>query len=117
MNILPQDVLDIIYYYKKKLDFSNVLNELKNIKKKCRNCKFKKICLYKCLTCNKNICYNCRYNDLNDKFVDKNTFELFYKCDSCDIEKYNYDCVEDDYDDTLDCYYEYDNINSMNDIF
>lgn len=95
---IPTDVLDIIFSYKKQFDLINVVKELKTIKNKCPNCDKNKICMYDCRKCLEKICFECRYADLNDGIVDKNDFELFYKCDECDMEE-KYHLIEQKSDD------------------
>lgn len=104
---IPSDILDIIFFYKKQLDLKNIMDEIKTSKKTCMNCNKDKNCLYNCKKCNHFVCYGCRYNDLNEGFVDKNTFDLFYNCDKCDLRDFDYDTGFDssDYYDAHDDYY------------
>lgn len=121
-TILPDDILDIIFLYKKQLDLTNIVLELKNSKQSCTNCTKNKICMYKCNTCTSNICYECRYKDLNEEIVDQNTFQLFYKCDNCDMYDYCWDIHQHSEDEDEEDY-EYDYYNedryarSWSDIF
>lgn len=106
---IPNDILDIIFDYKKQFDLINIVNELKTIKNICPNCEMKKICMYDCRECDERICFECRYADLNDGIVEQNDFELFYKCDKCDIKNYNfgintYHSEDECYDSDLDYY-------------
>lgn len=90
---LPPEILDIIYKYKHKFETINIFEEIRNPKTKCINCDKNKICLYKCIKCKSDICYECRYEDLEKEIVDQNTFTLFYECDKCDLENYNFEEV------------------------
>lgn len=105
---IPDDIVDIIFDYKKQFDLIDLTNELKKLKTLCVNCDNCKICLYNCIECKEHICYECRYKDLNAEIVDENDFELFYKCDECDRNRYFYDITEntDEYDSEYDYYNE-----------
>lgn len=108
-KILPDDIIDIIFYYKKQIDLNNIVNEIEEIKSVCPNCYKNKICMYDCSNCKERICYECRYADLNNGMVDDNDFTFFYKCDKCDMHiNYHLNLChsDDDYDSELDYYNE-----------
>lgn len=121
-KILPDDILDIVFHYKKQLELIDLVSELKsdNVLSKCPNCTKTKICMRQCHTCNNFICYECRYADLNDEIVDKNTFDLFYKCDDCDMNDRYWDIAqhsEEDYDSESDYYNEERYARCWSDVF
>ena len=117
---IPDDILDIIFYYKKQINLIKINTELKIIKSTCMNCQYNKICMYNCYECKKKICFECRYKDLNDGYVDKNDFEFFYKCDKCDMRNYHFNIChsksEDD-NDYYDYYNDNRNVSYMSDCF
>jgi len=110
MSFLPKEILNLIYEYKHEYDMLEIKKELVNNKKKCENCKKNKICLYQCNDCDIHICYECRYYDLNNNHVDYNTFDLFYECDTCSLNKLCFD--KNDYCLSEEEYYYY-NYNSF----
>lgn len=120
---IPTDILDIIFSYKKQLDLSNVFDQIEKSKKTCMNCDKTKICLYKCTECSLPVCYECRYSDLNEEFVDENSFYLFYECDKCQRYYYDINLSSGDEDENYndDLYYERyerdDDVNFYCDIF
>ena len=93
-KILPKELISIIFQYKHKFEMIETFNIIEKPKTVCVNCHKNKISLVKCKCCKKFVCIECRHKDLNDGIIDKNTFDLFYECDKCDLENYrNYNEV------------------------
>ena len=85
-KILPKEIISIVFKYKHKFEMIETLNYIEKPETHCMNCNKKKLSLVQCKCCKEFVCIECRYNDLNCGIVDKNTFDLFYECDKCDLE-------------------------------
>jgi len=85
-KILPKEIISIVFKYKHKFEMIETLNYIEKPETHCMNCDKKKLSLVRCKCCKEFVCFECRYKDLNNEIVDKNTFDLFYECDKCDLE-------------------------------
>lgn len=67
MNYLPNEILNIIYKYKKELNINEINKEINNSFYHCHYCgeyknkNITNICI-KCIECDINICMKCKYN-------------------------------------------------------
>lgn len=95
MNQIPDDILNIIFSYKVQIDLIDVNKQYHDSKSTCMNCDESKNCLFECYKCSKPVCAGCRYADLNDFYIDENHFEIYYKCDKCDLLEYSFEVRED----------------------